>query len=142
VTPETTHEAATGTTEASTGRTPDLFRAGKIAYLEIPAVDGDVSAAFYETVFGWTIRASESGEPHFEDTTHDIIGAFVSDRAAAGERGVRPYIYVDGVDAALERILAQGCDVLDDPYPEGKLWVATFRDPAGNVIGIWQNGPR
>jgi hypothetical protein len=28
-------------------------------------------------------------------------------------------------------------------YAEGDLWVATFRDPAGNVIGIWQmGGPR
>jgi hypothetical protein len=24
------------------------------------------------------------------------------------------------------------------PYPEGNLKVATFRDPAGNVVGIWQ----
>jgi len=23
-------------------------------------------------------------------------------------------------------------------YPEGDLRVATFRDPGGNVIGIWQ----
>ncbi len=21
-------------------------------------------------------------------------------------------------------------------------WVATFRDPAGNVLGVWQQGPR
>jgi predicted enzyme related to lactoylglutathione lyase len=28
------------------------------------------------------------------------------------------------------------------PYPEGDLWVATFRDPAGNIVGVWQQGPR
>jgi len=27
-------------------------------------------------------------------------------------------------------------------YPEGDLCVATFRDPAGNQIGVWQRGPR
>jgi hypothetical protein len=28
------------------------------------------------------------------------------------------------------------------PYPEGDLWVATFRDPAGNVLGVWQTASR
>jgi hypothetical protein len=28
------------------------------------------------------------------------------------------------------------------PYPEGDLWVAAFRDPVGNVVGVWQTGPR
>jgi predicted enzyme related to lactoylglutathione lyase len=27
------------------------------------------------------------------------------------------------------------------PYPEGNLTVATFRDPTGNTIGIWQQNP-
>jgi hypothetical protein len=26
--------------------------------------------------------------------------------------------------------------------PEGTLSIATIRDPAGNVIGVWQDGPR
>jgi predicted enzyme related to lactoylglutathione lyase len=26
--------------------------------------------------------------------------------------------------------------------PEGDVWVATFRDPSGNVLGVWQRGPR
>jgi len=25
---------------------------------------------------------------------------------------------------------------------EGDLWVATFRDPSGNVLGVWRRGPR
>jgi predicted enzyme related to lactoylglutathione lyase len=29
--------------------------------------------------------------------------------------------------------------VVDERYAEGDLWVATFRDPAGNVIGVWQH---
>jgi predicted enzyme related to lactoylglutathione lyase len=29
-----------------------------------------------------------------------------------------------------------------EPYPEGDLWVAVFRDPSGNVLGVWQHGPR
>jgi len=46
------------------------------------------------------------------------------------------------IDPTLERISANGGEVVKSPYSEGDLWVATFRDPAGNVIGTWQQGPR
>jgi predicted enzyme related to lactoylglutathione lyase len=37
---------------------------------------------------------------------------------------------------------AQGGEIVKAPYPEGNLWVATFHDPAGNVLGLWQEGAR
>lgn len=64
------------------------------------------------------------------------------DQSPVGENGVRPYIYVDSVDDAVQRISSHGGALVEAPYPEGDLWVATFRDPAGNVLGIWQRGPR
>src|SRR5512132_932287 len=57
-------------------------------------------------------------------------------------RGVRPYVYVDEVDETLDKVVRNGGEVVDAPDQEGDLWVATFRDPAGNVIGVWQRGPR
>ena len=66
----------------------------------------------------------------------------MADMAVAGEAGVRPYIYVDSVDEALEKVAANSGEVVMEPYPEGDLWVALFRDPAGNVIGVWQHGSR
>ena len=53
-----------------------------------------------------------------------------------------PYIYVDHIDDTIEQVEAQGSEVVKAPYPEGNLWVATFRDPAGNVLGLWQEGAR
>jgi len=55
---------------------------------------------------------------------------------------VLPYIYVGRIDDTLERITAHGGELVTPPYPEGDLWVATFRDPAGNVLGVWQRGTR
>ena len=81
-------------------------------------------------------------DPSFEDGTGHVIGHFVTDLPVAGEGGVRPYIYVEGVDDALEKVAADGGAVVEPPYPEGDLWVTTFRDPAGNVVGVWQRGPR
>ena len=66
----------------------------------------------------------------------------MADLAVAGEAGIRPYIYVERVDDALDKVATHGGEVVTAPYPEGDLWVATFRDPAGNVLGVWQRGPR
>jgi predicted enzyme related to lactoylglutathione lyase len=71
-----------------------------------------------------------------------MIGAWITGLVISQEPGVLPYIYVHGIDAILKRITANGGSVVKPPYPEGDLWVATFRDPAGNVIGIWQQGHR
>ena len=98
-------------------------------------------AAFYEGVFGWTVDANRP-DPSFEDGSGHVIGHFNADHAVAGEAGVRPYIYVDRIDETLERVSAHGGAVVTAPYPEGDLWVATFRDPAGNLLGVWQRGPR
>jgi hypothetical protein len=39
-------------------------------------------------------------------------------------------------------VIANGGALDTEPYPEGNLSVATFRDPAGNVLGVWQSGQR
>jgi predicted enzyme related to lactoylglutathione lyase len=119
-----------------------LFAHGRLSYVQIPAIDVRASAAFYAAVFGWEVRGEGTTHLSFADSTGDMIGAWVTGRAVAGEPGILPYIYVHGIDSALERIAAHGGQAVNPPYPEGDVWVATFRDPAGNVVGIWQQGPR
>jgi predicted enzyme related to lactoylglutathione lyase len=51
---------------------------------------------------------------------------------------LRPYVYVEDVPATVERILAHGGAIEKPPFAEGDLTVAVFRDPAGNVLGVWQ----
>jgi uncharacterized protein len=120
---------------------PDVFRNNGISYIRIPAPEVARSCAFYEAVFGWaTSQHRESAS--FEDGTGDVIGHFMPDLPVSGEAGVMPYVYVDSIDRTLEKLADHGGELLVSPYPEGDLWVATFRDPAGNVIGVWQRGPR
>jgi predicted enzyme related to lactoylglutathione lyase len=118
-----------------------LFRHGKLSYMQIPATDVMAASAFYEGVFGWTLRGDEQHRS-FDDTSGELSGAWVTDQDVSREPGILPYIYVEGVDATIEKIVANGGEVVREPYPEGDLWVATFRDPAGNVLGIWQAGGR
>jgi predicted enzyme related to lactoylglutathione lyase len=126
----------------SSGVDKGLARHGHVSYLEIPAVDAEQSAAFYEAVFGWSIHRRDSGRRSFDDGSGDLIGAWVTSRAVSNEPGLLPYIYVDHIDDVVARVQARGGEIVEAPYPEGDLWVATFRDPAGNVMGIWQAGPR
>lgn len=119
---------------------PHLFAHGRLAYVQIPALDVRASAAFYKDLFGWAIRGGSDAHLSFTDATGDMIGAFVTGRSIADDAGVIVYIYVHGLDALLARVIAAGSAIVKPPYPEGDLWVATFRDPAGNVIGVWQHG--
>jgi hypothetical protein len=118
-----------------------LFGNGRISYIQIPASSVRESAAFYASAFGWEIRGGSDHHLSFTDATGDMIGAWVTGRAVSRDSGVLPYIYVHGIDAAIDRVRANGGDIVKPPSAEGELWVATFRDPAGNVLGIWQQGP-
>ena len=114
-----------------------VSRVGGVSYLRIPADDPTRVGAFYEAVFGWRV-AGEPHRPSFEDGTGHVIGHFVAGETVAGEAGVRPYVFVERVDETLAKVVENGGEVATATYPEGDLWVATFRDPAGNVLGVWQ----
>jgi predicted enzyme related to lactoylglutathione lyase len=116
---------------------PSVFRRDSISYLHIPAQDIASAAEFYATVFNWTITQ----DPSFSDGSGHVIGRWVTDQEPVGDDGIRPYIYVDSVDDTLVKAIAHGAEVAMPPYPEGNLTVATFRDPTGNTIGIWQQNP-
>ena len=116
-----------------------LARNGKISYMQIPALDVGRSAAFYGRVFGWTNRDDGKGEHRsFSDASGELIGAWVTSRAPSDDGGVLPYVYVANIDAAIGAIERESCPIVRAKYAEGDLWVATFRDPAGNTIGLWQ----
>ena len=119
-----------------------LARHGGLSYLELPAVDVHLSAAFYEAVLGWNVHRRDMDDLRFEDATGHLIGRWVTGRAISREPGLLPYFYVDRIDDAVKRVVAHGGEVVREPYPEGELWVATVRDPTGNLIGLWQEGPR
>ena len=116
----------------------------RLCYLEIPAVDVRRSAVFYEKVFGWNIRHRDTDRPSFDDAA-GVSGAWVTGRKAAAEPGLLPYIWVDGIDAVLARVAAHGGAVVEPvrhDHPDSASWIATFRDPAGNLIGLYQEAPR
>ncbi|HEV3341166.1 MAG TPA: VOC family protein [Pirellulales bacterium] len=115
-----------------------LARHGGLSYLELPAVDAARSAAFYAHVLGWIVQDADAKEPKFADRTGHLIGRWVTGRLISREPGLLAYIYVDDIKAAVARVVEKGGEIVRAPYPEGNLLVSTIRDPAGNILGLWQ----
>jgi len=111
---------------------------GKICYLEIPAADVARSAAFYGGVFGWKMRRRGDGATAFDDTTGEVSGAFVTGRGAAGGPGLLIYVMVDSVAATCRQVEAHGGTIVQPIGADAPEITARFRDPAGNVLGLYQ----
>jgi uncharacterized protein len=112
---------------------------GKICYVQIPAGDVARSVEFYELVFGWNIRRRDDGEVAFDDTVGEVSGTWVTGRPPSAEPGLLIYVMVESVERTLASIVAAGGEVVTPLTPQGEGEAfATFRDPAGNVLGIVQ----
>jgi predicted enzyme related to lactoylglutathione lyase len=117
---------------------PPTLANGKICYLEMPAADIARSAAFYQQVFGWNIRKRGDGSIAFDDTTGQVSGTWVLGRPPSSEPGLLFYVMVDSVVAAVDVVLANGGQVVQPIGADAPEITARFRDPAGNVIGLYQ----
>ncbi|HEX7077211.1 MAG TPA: VOC family protein [Candidatus Eisenbacteria bacterium] len=115
---------------------------GKICYLEMPAKDVGESAAFYSRVFGWRIRKRGDGATAFDDTTGEVSGAWVTGRSAWAEPGLLFYIMVDDIGAAIRDVTAQGGVIVQPLGVDAPEITARFRDPGGNIIGLYQEPAR
>ena len=115
------------------------MRSGKICYLEIPAIDVHEAAAFYESAFGWNIRFRDTDRPSFDDTTGQVSGAWVRNRTPDADPGILPYIMVADAAAAAEAVVAEGGTIVLPAGQYGTEVLATFLDPVGNLLGIYQD---
>ena len=117
---------------------PPTLRTGKLCYLEIPALDVHQSADFYERVFGWNIRFRDTDRPSFDDTTGEVSGAWVRERTPDPDPGILAYVMVADAAAAAEAVVAAGGEMVLAVGRYGTEVLATFLDPAGNLVGIYQ----
>ena len=117
---------------------PPTCANGKICYVELAATDISQSVAFYRTVFGWNIRTRGDGHIAFDDTVGEVSGSWVIGREPATQPGLLLYIMVDSVAATLEAIEANGGAVVQPIGADAPEITARFRDPAGNVLGLYQ----
>jgi uncharacterized protein len=121
---------------------PPTLANGKICYVEIPVTDIGRSIVFYERVFGWRTRKRGDGQTAFDDSTGEVSGTWVRGRPASTKPGLLIYIMVDSVAETIDTVVAHGGEIVQPIGADAPEITARFRDPAGNVIGLYQEPSR
>ncbi len=111
---------------------------GKICYIQIPTQDIEKSAAFYAKVFGWRIRKRSDGETAFDDAIGEVSGNWIVGRPPSTTPGLLIFVMVDDVAATLEAVVANGGEIVAPIGVDPGEITARFRDPGGNVLGVYQ----
>lgn len=112
---------------------------GKICYIEIPANDINASALFYQNAFDWQVRTNSEGRTSFDDSVTEVSGTWVTYREPAAGTGYMIHIMVYDMDAALEKVVANGGKIIQPAGKDLPEITAQISDPAGNIIGLYQH---
>jgi hypothetical protein len=122
---------------------------GRVVHFEIPFDDAERATSFYKEAFGWNVMSlpemsynmvstgptSEQGppsEPGF------INGGMMQRGAPFG--GPIITVDTDDVDVALQLIEKLGGSTVTAKTAVGEMgFSAYFKDPEGNLMGLWQN---
>lgn len=112
---------------------------GDVTHIEIPVSDTARASAFYRRLFGWGIEEfpGYEGYPMWRAPNQISGGALI----ARGENLTQPrsYVEVDSIDEALAAATELGGTVIDQKTPISETsWSASFLDPDGNHIGIYE----
>jgi uncharacterized protein len=123
----------------------------KVVHFEIPADDLDRAKSFYGSVFGWELQTVPMNEGEYTSVrTTDVNeqtqlptepGAINGGMMQRDECVSSPVITidVDGIDDALKQIEAEGgSTVTPRTAIPGMGAFAYFKDPEGNVLGLWE----
>ena len=119
---------------------PPTFSNGKICYIQIPATDIARSADFYSQAFGWQMRTRGDGSTAFDDGVGEVSGTFVLNSPPSATPGLLIYIMVDDAVETIAKIIAAGGAITQPIGGDPGEITARFRDPGGNILGIY-GGP-
>ncbi len=115
------------------------LKEGTFCHIELPSGNLPVTKAFYGEVFGWTFEDVPQMNYVRFTTADDAVGGGLWNPPAGAPRGIVNYIAVEKIENALERITKTGGEImLPRQVVEGFGAFALFRDPAGNVLGLFE----
>jgi predicted enzyme related to lactoylglutathione lyase len=121
---------------------------GRVVHFEVPYDDGDRARRFYKDVFGWQLQempgmdytivmSGPSGDAG--PTESGFINGGMLSREMSATSGPVIVVDVESIDATLEKIGALGGSTVTAKVPVGDMgFAAYFKDPEGNVIGLWE----
>lgn len=96
---------------------------------------------FFEKVFNW--KFDQFGDQDYwfaktgEDETPGINGAIIKKRHP--DQPVKNSIEVKSIDSSAKQIAQAGGEIVVPKMPiPGMGWLAFFKDPYGNIHGLWE----
>lgn len=121
---------------------------GRVVHFEIPYDDGDRARTFYESAFGWQLMSMPdmgytlvmSGPSGDQGPTEAgfINGGMMQRQGDFSAPNV--VIDVENIEAALAAINEAGGSTVAERHAIGDMgFSAYFRDPEGNVLGLWES---
>ncbi|HKQ29231.1 MAG TPA: VOC family protein [Burkholderiales bacterium] len=117
-----------------------------IVHFEIPADDVARAKAFYEKVFGWSIKQfpMPPGGPEYWGVTtrkkgEDGIDGGLMKRNMPGQPFAN-YVSVKSIEEFQNRIQGNGGTIImpKQEIGPGMGWIAVFKDTEGNMMGLHQ----
>jgi predicted enzyme related to lactoylglutathione lyase len=126
-----------GATADAVTRPPSAGDGEAVDWFEVLGADAGRSQAFYAELFGWTVPGGAYGQvgPDGERGIGGGIGA------GGAERWATVYAAVPDVESTLARAEALGATRLYGPNQvDDHTETGAFRDPAGNVFGVYHHG--
>ena len=109
-----------------------------IVHVEIPAANVEAAGKFYQELLGWKISHDAELNYAMWEAGDGSGGGFpeVSQDAPAGH--VLVYVHSDDIEADLKKVEELGGTVVQ---PKAEIpntgWFGMFKDPTGNVIGLY-----
>lgn len=125
---------------------------GRVVHFEIPFEDGDRARSFYKGAFGWNMQelpemgytmvmSGPSGE-HGPSEPGFINGGMLGRNLGVVTSPVLT-IDVQDINAALENIGQLGGSTVVEKQAVGEMgFTAYFKDPEGNLMGLWETAPQ
>lgn len=120
----------------------------KVVHFEIPVDDLDRAQKFYKSVFDWkmdsmpgmeyilirTVPVDEQGRPAEPGA---INGGMMKRQRPVNCPII--VINVQNIDDAVKKVKSKGGEIVREKMQVGDMgYAAYFKDPEGNIIGLWQ----
>ena len=105
-----------------------------VDWFEVIGADAGRSQAFYAELFAWAVPEGAYGQ---------VVAGIAGGIGAGGDdRWATVYASVADVEATLARAESLGATRVYGPNPvDDHTETGAFRDPAGNVFGVYHHGP-
>ena len=110
-----------------------------IDYVELGSTDLTADKAFYTAAFGWAFQDYGDAYSGIQAPDGDGEVGGLNGATAPSGAGPLPLVRSDDLDASVAAVTGAGGEVVEGPfdYPGGRRF--SFRDPSGNVLGVYQS---